>query len=153
MDPGAILFADAFPDGLVVGDPDNFTIKLNSATAIKVLLPTGGKPAVLKKSYKDPVGIKNVLVGHIVALSLSIGFDAYDESFGEAEGYLKDLIIADGHGFDGMNVADVLHEANLVLGGGSKSCSPSRMTEILTKINEYFVDGKQSGKYTLFDCK
>jgi hypothetical protein len=145
-------FGDAFPEGLVVGD-NKFIIKLNSATAIQELLPTGGKPAVLTESYKNPGGIKNVLVGHIVALSLSVGFDDYDEDFGEAEGHLKDLIIADGHGFDGMNVADILHEANLVLGGGSKSYTPSKMTEILTKINEYFVDRKQSEQYKLFECK
>ena len=94
-----------------------------------------------------------MLVGHIVALSLSVGFDDYDEDFGEAEGHLKCLIIADGHGFDGMSIADILEEANVVLGGGSSSYSPSQMTEILTKINEYFVDGKQSKKYKLFDCK
>ncbi len=105
------------------------------------------------KPVYTPEDIKNVLVGHIVALSLSVGFDDYDEDFGEAEGHLKDLIIADGHGFDGMNVADILHEANLVLGGGSKSYTPSQMTEILTKINEYFVDGKQSEQYKLFECK
>ena len=52
-----------------------------------------------------------------------------------------------------MTIADILEEANIVLGGGSSSYSPSQMTEILTKINEYFVDGKQSKKYKLFDCK
>ncbi len=97
--------------------------------------------------------MKNVLVGHIVALRLSVGFDDYDEGFGEAEGHLNYLIIADGHSFDGMSIADILEEANIVLGGGSSSYSPSQMTEILTKINEYFVDGKQSKKYKLFDCK
>ncbi|KPL14799.1 MAG: hypothetical protein AMS23_02320 [Bacteroides sp. SM1_62] len=148
-------FDGAFPKGLEIGDPDNFTITLSSAGAIERLLPTGGKPAALTQSFTDPasIEIKNVLVGHIVALSLSIGFDNYDEDFGEAEGQLKNLIIADGHGFDGMNVADILDEANIVLGGGSSSYSPSQMTEILAKINEYFVDGKQSEKYKLFDCK
>jgi len=155
--PGDYLdehFDVAFEDGnLVVGGP--FTITLTSAKAIEVLLPTGGKPASLTKDYMnpDPKDIKNVLVGHAVALSLSIGFDDYDEDFGKADGSLKNLIIADGHGFDGMTVAAILNEANIVLGGGSSSYSPSQMTEILTKINEYFVDGKQSEKYKLFDCK
>jgi hypothetical protein len=88
-----------------------------------------------------------------VALTLSVEFDKKDKDFGEADGYLKCLIIADGFGFDGMSVADILTEANILLGGGSSPYSPSQMTEILTKINEYFVDGKKSGKYKLFYCK
>lgn len=154
--PGAYRdanFDKAFPGGLVIGVPEKCSIKLTSAKAVEKLLPTGGKPAVLTESDEDPVGIKNVLVGHIVALTLSVGFDDYDKDFGKAEGHLKNLIIADGHGFDGMSVADILDEANFVLGGGKSSYSPSQMTEILTKINEYYVDGKQSRKYKLFDCK
>jgi hypothetical protein len=98
-------FADAFPEGLVVGDPDNYFIELTYAADIEKLLPTGGKPAALTQFYMDLDEIKNVLVGHIVALSLSVGFDDSNEDFGEAEGHLKDLIIADGHGFDGLEVA------------------------------------------------
>ncbi len=146
-------FADAFPSGLLVGDPNKYFIKLTSAAAIEKLLPTGGKPAVLKKSYKDPAAIKNVLVGHMVALKLSVGFDDYDKDFGKAEGRLKKLIISDGFGFDGMNISDILKETDILLGGGKSSYSPSQMNEILTKINEYFVDGKKSDKYKLFDCK
>jgi hypothetical protein len=154
--PGAYRdanFDDAFPEGLEVGDPEQYSIKLTSAAAIEKLLPTGGKPAVLTDSYENPNIIKNVLVGHIVALSLSVGFDDYDEDFGEAEGHLKDLIVADGFGFDGLSIADILKEANILLGGGSSSYSPSQMTGILTKLNAYFVDGKQSKEYKLFDCK
>jgi hypothetical protein len=150
-------FEAAFKDGLVVGlDKDGYHhILLTTSKAIQDLLPTGGKPASLTQSFTDPTtnDIKNVLVGHIVALSLSIGFDKYDEDFGEADGYLKYLIIADGHGFDGMTVGNILDEANNLLGGGSSSYSPSQMVEILTKINEYYVDGKQVKKYKLFDCK
>jgi len=154
--PGAYRdanFKNAFPKGLIVGDLGKNSIKLTSAKAIEKLLPTGGKPKVLTKSYKDPKKIKNVLVGHLVALTLSVGFDDYDKGFGKADGHLKGLIIADGHGFDGMNIKEILKEANAVLGGASSSFSPSQMTEILTKINEYFVDGKKSAKYKLFDCK
>ena len=154
--PGAYRdanFESAFPKGLIVGDLGKYTIKLTSAKAIEKLLPTGGKPTVLTESYTDPDKIKNVLVGHLVALTLSVGFDDYDKDFGKADGHLKGLIIADGYGFDGMNIKDILKEANAVLGGTSSSFSPSQMTEILTKINEYFVDGKKSDKYKLFDCK
>jgi hypothetical protein len=146
-------FADAFPAGLLIGDPGKYHIKLTSSFAIEILLPTGGKPAVLTGQYTDPISIRNVLVGHTVALSLSVGFDQFDEDFGESDGLLKHLYIADGYGFDGMTVAEVLKEANTLLGGGSSAYTPSQMTEILTKINEYFVDGKKTGKYDLFVCK
>lgn len=146
-------FASVFKDGLVVGDINKLYIKLTSAKAVEQLLPTGGKPAVLTKSMTNPGSMKNVLVGHLVALTLSVEFDKKDNDFGEADGHLECLIIADGHGFDGMTVADILTEANIMLAGGSSSYSPSKMTEILTKINEYFTDGKKSRKYKLFDCK
>ena len=145
-------FKYAFPEGLIVGDLGNNSIILTSAAAIEKLLPTGGKPAVLTNKYTDPDAIKNVLVGHMVALKLSVGFDNYDKDFGKAEGSLAYLIVADGFGFDGMNIKDILTEADLLLGGGSSSYSPSQMTEILTKINEYFVDGKKLEKFKLFDC-
>jgi hypothetical protein len=151
--PGNYLkenFNTAFPDGLEIGGPN--IIRLTSAGAIETLLPTGGKPATLIQPYEtDPPRIKNVLVGHVVALSLSIGFDLNDPDFGEADGNLGDLII-DGGGFDGWTIAQVLAEANKVLGGGSSPYSPSEMTDILSMINEYFVDGKLSGDYKLFKC-
>ena len=146
-------FAGAFPEGLKVGDPDKYYIKLTSSAAVEKLLPAGGKPAVLTSSSVDPVGVKNVLVSHLVALSLSVGFDEYDDDFGESDGLLKHLVIADGHGFDGMTVEDVLKEANILLGGGSSAYTPSQMAGILTKINEYFVDGKKTAEYTLFVCR
>jgi hypothetical protein len=154
--PGAYRdahFDQAFPGGLTIGDPDHYTIELTSAYAIEKLLPSGGKPDALTSSYTDPVELKNVLVSHIVALELSVGFDKSDENFGKADGHLGNLFIKNGHGFDGMTIADVLAAANIVLGGGSSSYSPSQMVEILTKINEYFVDGKKSAKYDLFYCK
>ena len=154
--PGAYRDANfkyAFPEGLIVGDPNKYHVKLTSAYAIEKLLPTGGKPAVLNDKYTDPDAIMNVLVGHMVALKLSVGFDNYDKEFGKADGYLKFLIIADGFGFDGMDIKEIIKEADILLGGGKSSYSPSQMNEILTKINEYFVDGKKSDKYKLFDCK
>lgn len=151
--PGAYLLAnfDAAIGELVVGGP--LTITLTSAKAIEILLPTGGKPAALTEpKVVDPLKIKNVLVGHVVALSLSVWFDLYDPDFSDAEGDLEDLIIDNGGAFDGWSVAAILAEANSVLGGGSSSYTPSEMTDILSMINEYFVDGKLSGDYKLFKC-
>jgi hypothetical protein len=151
--PGEYLsthFAGAFPDGLEVGGP--ITITLTSASSITDLLPTGGKPGVLDKTEVDPLKIKNVLVGHVVALTLSMRFDELDPDFGEADGWLGDLVIDNGGAFDGWRVADILAEANKVLGGATSSFTPSDMTDILALINEYFVDGKLSADYKLFRC-
>lgn len=152
--PGAYLadnFSAAFPNGLEVGTGGLYTLTLTSAKAIETLLPTGGKPAALTENLVDPLKIKNVLVGHVVALSLSLGFDMYDPDFGEAEGFLGDLVIDSEGDFDGWTVLDVLQEANAVLGGAG-SHIPVEMTEMLTMINEYFVDGKQMKNYKLFGC-
>ena len=55
-----------------------------SNNAIQYFLPAGGKAQALTMNYTNPVGVKNVLAGHLVALSLSVGFDEADADFGEA---------------------------------------------------------------------
>ena len=89
---------------------------------------------------------------YTVALTLSLAFDSNDPDFGDAEGYLGDLVIDKGGDFDGWTVDAVLAEANKVLGGGESEFSPSQMIDILMMINEYFVDGKLSSDYKLFKC-
>ncbi len=80
--PGAYLHANfnaAFGDSLTVGCVgSNFYIKLTSAQAVTNLLPVGGKPSAIKANANDPASLNNVLVGQLVALKLSVGFDIYD---------------------------------------------------------------------------
>ncbi|MCU4166637.1 hypothetical protein [Carboxylicivirga caseinilyticus] len=144
-------FDNAFPNGLVVGG--DYTLTLTSAAAVEAFLPSGGKPLPLMQDYIDPNSktLKNTFAGHVVALTLSTVFDAYDENFSAANEDLGDLIIADGSVFDGMTVQDILDEANVVLGGGASSYSVSQLSELLTKINEYYVDGEWTGDGSLFD--
>jgi hypothetical protein len=146
--PGAYLhanFDDAFPNGLVVGC--DFTITLTSAQAVTDFLPQGGKPSSLTMDYIDPVNSaksannpKNVLAGHVVALTLSVTFDAWDEDFGESSTGLDDAVVTQGD-FSGWTVAQVLAEAEKVLGGCDSNYSASALTEVLSAINESFVDG------------
>lgn len=132
-------FATAFPNGLTVGCTPNYNVKLTTAQAITNLLPTGGQAAALTQNYTDPAAIKNVLVGHLVALTLSTGFDVYDVNFGQAGIQLGQMQIGSGT-FAGWTVNDFLAEANKTLGG----CGTYTLQQVLTtatSINENYVDG------------
>lgn len=80
----------------------------------------------------------------MLALTLSVGFDLYDEDFGASELNLKDLVFAGGT-FEGWSVEDVLAEANFVLGGGRFSFSASELSDAAASVNENFVDGTKVG--------
>jgi hypothetical protein len=140
-------FAAAFPTGLQVGCyPSNYYINLTSAQAITDLLPTGGEAKALTQNYTDPSSIKNVLVGHLVALTLSVGFDAKYEDFGQGGIDLDDMIIGSG-AFNGWTVGAFLAEANKVLGGCSSAYTAKQVLETATAINENYVDGKVDKGY------
>ncbi|RAW00638.1 hypothetical protein [Pseudochryseolinea flava] len=146
--PGVYLhanFAAAFPNGIVLGC--DHTITLTSAHAVTNFLPQGGQPGALTKSYVNPVNTnkssnnpKNVLASHVTALTLSTGFDSWDADFGDSSSNLINSTITSGT-FEGWTVSEVLAEANKVLGGCASSYSASQLTEVLTAINECYVDG------------
>ena len=149
--PGTYLHANfdaAFPSGLTVGCTPNFNIRLTSAQAITDLLPTGGTPAVLKANATNPSSSKNVLVGQIVALSLSVGFDAYDPNFGKGGVLLGDMTIGSGT-FANWTVSAFLAEANKVLGGCSSAYTPAQINETADKINNNFDNGNTDKGYLL----
>ena len=141
--PGTYLhanFAAAFPTGLTVGCAAGKTVKVTTAQAITDLLPTGGQPVVLLASSINPPAIKNVLVGHLIALTLSIGFDVYDPNFGQAGVKLGDMVIGSGT-FANMTVSQFLVIANNVLGGCSNAYTPSQIQEVAEDINENYSNG------------
>ncbi|HEX6427160.1 MAG TPA: hypothetical protein VF008_05720 [Niastella sp.] len=142
--PGTYLHANfqaAFSGGLTVGCyPYEYFVRLTSAQAVTDLLPTGGKASTLTGSAVNPASIKNVLVGQLVALKLSVTFDAYDANFGESSVALGDMIIGSGT-FKGKTVADFLDIADQVLGGCNSQYTPTQVNETASSINENFVDG------------
>ncbi|MBA3704470.1 MAG: hypothetical protein H0W84_00790 [Bacteroidetes bacterium] len=145
--PGTYLhanFAGAFPTGLSVGC--TYSLLFTSAQAITDYLPDGGPAIVLTQNYTNPVKLKNVLASQIVALSLSVRFDAYDPAFGGSSVALGDLIIVSGT-FAGMSVNAVLAEANKVLGGCISIYTLSDMVEVISSINQNFVDGTINGGF------
>jgi hypothetical protein len=97
--PGTYLhnnFNAAFGSLTIGCYPNNYYIKLTSAQAITNLLPTGGTAAKLTSNMTDPASIKNVLVGHLVAVTLAVGFDNYDPNFGQAGASLGSMKISQG---------------------------------------------------------
>lgn len=143
--PGTYLHANfqaVFGESLTVGCyPDNFYVKLTSAQAVTNLLPVGGKAAVLTSNAVDPTSLKNVLVGQLVALKLSVAFDASDDNFGGSSVSLGKMIIGSGT-FKGATVFKFLAMAEQVLGGCSAEFTPQQVVETASSINENFVDGK-----------
>ncbi|MBO9204493.1 MULTISPECIES: hypothetical protein [Niastella] len=141
--PGTYLHANfqaAFGEYITVGCSDKYFVKLTSAQAVTNLLPTGGPGAVLTASYTDPASLKNVLVGQLVALKLSVGFDHADPGFGQSSVALGNMIIASGP-FKGNTVADFLAIGEEVLSGCSKDFTPQQIVETATSINENFDNG------------
>jgi hypothetical protein len=142
--PGTYLhanFKSAFGENLTVGCyPGKFYVKLTSAQAVTDLLPAGGKGAALTAGFTDPASLKNVLVGQLVALKLSVGFDYVDANFGQSSVALGNMIIANGP-FKGNTVLDFLSIAEEVLGGCSTDFSADQIVETATSINENFDNG------------
>jgi len=147
-------FAGAFPGGLRIGCDGGYTLKLTSAQAVIGLLPSDGKAERLKKNYVDPKDLKNKLIGELVALTLNVGFDKYDENFGEAGRKLSTMYIRKGK-FHGKTVAEFLAIANNVLGKCSGNYKPEDLANTAKKINENYKHGKKDKHYlacTLREC-
>jgi len=110
--PGAIRdahFAEVFPNGLVIGDPNHYTIKLTSSAAVKKFLPGGGHSKVLGTSYTNPTSHQKVAGswgGQIAAAIINVEFDKKG-FLGNNSLKLGDLIFEDGT-FEDMSIKDFL---------------------------------------------
>lgn len=149
--PGAYLqahFTEVFGDQFTVGCYPDAYISLTSAQAVTDLLPVGGKASKLTAGLTNPASLKNVLVGQLVALKLSVGFDDYDPGFGESPVPLGEMIIARGP-FKGGTVNQFLQLAEMVLGGCETNFTPEQVNEAASSINENYVDGKANNGFLL----
>lgn len=146
-------FANAFPDGLVIGDADNGrSVTFTSSQAIQNFLPQGGTASSLSAAddgATNPTSTSaGVLGGQVVALTLSVGFDLDDPAFGLSATNLADLVVVKaGDACIGMTVQEVLDEANAVLAGLASSFTASTINGCVSKINENFVNGTFVGDY------
>ncbi|MFL5740673.1 MAG: lectin-like domain-containing protein [Flavisolibacter sp.] len=141
-------FAAAFPSGLTVGLVPSFNIKLTSPLSVTNFLPCAGPAKKLTANYVNPLGsdLKNVLAGHLAALTLAVRFDQTDPSFGPAGIQLGQMLIGSG-AFSGWTVGNFLVEGNKVLGGGASSYTVQQALETASAINENYVDGTTDKGY------
>jgi hypothetical protein len=143
-------FDSAFPGGLTIGCSGGHTAHFTSAKAIENFLPNGSTPGVLDQDYVDPLFTSaGILAGHTVALTLAVGFDAYDPNFGASGMEIKHLVAASGT-CKGMTVQQILQVANAVVGGCSTQLDPSAITTCVDSINNNFVDGAKANGYLAF---
>ncbi|MFZ6051114.1 HYR-like domain-containing protein [Halocola ammonii] len=146
--PGAYLhanFEETFPNGVTIGCDNSFTF--TTAQSITSFLPSGGQPSPLPAGNQvNPANYGNSFAGHVLSLSISVGFDNAIANFGDAQGNLSDAIVSGGP-LSGMTVGEVLAEANAVIGGCDSDFSLSDLHETVTSINENYVDGDQDNGY------
>lgn len=142
-------FASCFSSGLVVGDSAGFTATFNSSGAIEAFLPQGGTPDAFMQDHVDPSSTEaGVLAGQVVALTLNVGFDLCDASFGASPVNLRDLVVHDATSpCNTLTVTRILREANNALAGLPSLFTPAQANDCVTRINENFVDGTQAGSY------
>lgn len=141
--PGAYRdthFAAAFPNGLEIGCTN--TLRLTSAAAVRAFLPSGSNARQLPAgTLSDPgSSYRNVLAGQLVALTLSLGFDAYDPAFGASNSSLANAVFNSGT-FQGWRLFELVDEANRFIGGCGSSYSAAQLNAALSAANENFVDG------------
>lgn len=139
-------FDAAFPDGLAIGCASGFKLTFTSSAAVRDYLPAGGGPAVLSSSATDPTTSRGVLSSQLLALTLSVGFDAADPNFSASSLSLGSLSIHSGL-FAGMSISNFLQLANDVLGGCNNLYTPSQINEVATALNENFDNGTVDNGY------
>lgn len=145
--PGAYRdahFDAAFPEGITLGC--NYTLTLTSAAAVQAFLPSGGPAAALSENSVNPPTSDNVLAGQLLALTLSVGFDAYDPQFSPSSTLLSEQVITSGP-LAGYTVAELLEEANKTLGACKGEFSLHELNAALTAVNENYVDGISAGSF------
>lgn len=148
-------FMTVFPEGLIVGC-GVLTANLISSAAVEKALPTAGVPrpllpteAVAYDGDGDPK-VATSFFGHVVALSLNVGFDEDVPGFSQAaDTPLKDLVIGDpASPCSGMSVGELLTEANLALGGCAAKHSPQALNDCAAAVNKAYADAVISGGTT-----
>ncbi|NEN25202.1 T9SS type A sorting domain-containing protein [Cryomorpha ignava] len=140
-------FAEAFPNGLVVGC--DFNLTLTSSEAVQNFLPSGGSTRRLSSDLTDPTGFKSTLAGQLVAATLSVGFDYADPNYSESAVNLGELTVASGE-FSGQTVNQILEIVQNYFGGCASPYTGSELISVLAGINENFVDGNQD--HGFLDC-
>ena len=120
---------------------------------IRSFLPAGGTAAPLTQDVLDPNGGLNVFAGQMTAISLSLGFDAYDPNFGPSDTPLADLVVLDMYSpFFGQTVGQVVAEGRKALSGCPTAYTISQLNDVISGFNETFVDGDPNNYTGFIGC-
>jgi len=148
-------FAQVFPAGLVLGDPDGddadgvWALVLTSSRAVQALLPNGGTPGALRGDLVDPeeTPARN-LASQLVAATLNVAFNDAGHLAGENTSVgLGDLVYVAHVDSEliGLTVRRVLEIANHAVAGETHlvpaGVSFSDLSSALAKLNENFDEG------------
>ena len=151
--PGSIRdanFAEAFPNGLVIGDPQHHIITLSTSKAVEKFLPGGGKSKVLNQSYTNPTSRQKVAGnwgGQIAAAIINVEFDKKG-FLGNNSLKLGDLVFKDG-AFEDMSINDFLVIANKAIGdAGLSGYTIEQIANSAELINLNFDNGRNLGYFT-----
>lgn len=145
-------FSSYFPCGLTIGNSCR-SIKLTSATAVRAFLPSTGTASSLPQGNQTNPGscvIKNSLAGQLVALMITVKFDACYSSFAPSSYKLSTLTIASGP-LTGMTVSQLIIEANKAL-GGCGNYSASTLATAVEKVNLCYENGTVNTGYLNCPC-
>ena len=149
------LFDVAFPEGVTLGGgcPEGVTWTFTTAKAVSDFLPAGSTPALLPGDAVNPIEGGSVLAGQLLALKLSLGFDAANPDFGASPIGLEDLLFASGP-YAGWTLGGLVQWADLIIGGCAEpDMDLPDLTAVLAQVNEAFVDGTTvSGVVVLPGC-
>lgn len=166
--PGTLLNAyfAAQPAGfeIVIGGTE--TITFESAAAIRIFLPGGGKPGVLTDSFTNPVKGTDtgagVFASQVLALTLNVALSDADLLEHHSLVYFGDLFFCRTGGtwlapLGDMSIRDVLELANQVLGGDTSALpegwTVSDLNKVVDLLNNAFVNCEFTEFSILYLCR
>ncbi|MDZ7777488.1 MAG: LruC domain-containing protein [Bacteroidales bacterium] len=157
--PGVLMhqnFDAIYPNGMVVGDPDNKTVTFTTASAVTDYLPGSNLPGrpgrpmsgTLRTSFTDPGRPLGEMANQIIAAKLNRD---YNEAgvLGDNDNYtLGELIYVEGP-FLGYTVNEFLDMAEIALGGGGlNGFSEEQYKNAAEDIVESFHEGNNANILT-----
>lgn len=148
--PAAYLlanFSDAFPNGLTVPRAGSLSdIILTTAAQVQAFL-RANNPRTAFTNPQVQRYVPSTLQKQFVALTLNVGFDAYDANFGSSGLPLGDLILCNLTGSqtaaNGRSISALLSQVYGFLEGNGYTLglSPGDLTSLLDAINKGFDNG------------
>ncbi len=127
---------------IMIGYGDNMLI-FTDAESITDFLPSTGSAKALEGGLQvnpQKRDIRNTFASQILGLTITLSLDRTVANYSASNVYFGSLVVTEGT-FEGKSVAYILNMGNRALAGEEVPYSISELNEIITKINESYVDG------------